>query len=67
MTAFIPMARPTGRCFGSKRSATGLRLFDNPGLQMAYRKRTSPADHEGQNDCEQPQAADELCGDHQEG
>jgi hypothetical protein len=42
------------------------RLFDNPGFQMAYRKRTSPADHEEQNDCEQPQAADELCGDHQE-
>jgi hypothetical protein len=27
MIAFFPMARPTGRCFGSKSSATGLRLL----------------------------------------
>jgi hypothetical protein len=34
---------------------------------MAYQRRTSPAAHEEQSDCEQLQAAEELCGDHQEG
>ena len=67
MRGFIPMARPTGRCFGSKSNALGLRLFGNPGFQVAYRKRTSPAAHEEQSDCEQLQAAEELCSDHREG